>query len=192
MFTVHFFLEISIAFVLKLYSLNVIKKSRIESNRALANRIESGHLNRYPALGGTVHVFVPNRHGTGISVRCMRPYDEYRQFTPNPEGGARSHQQKNSECQRWHRGGRADVWLTVFYFDKVPTGCQVSNAGTDVFCVCVCVCVCVLRRDHFNCFLIPAESTLNTYCLINNHCIKVCFYLCTLTMNTKQFYIYNM
>ncbi len=55
-------------------------------------------------------------------------------------------------------------------------------------CVCVCVCVCAsaLRRDHFNCFLIPAESTLNTYCLINNHCIKVCFYLCTLTMKTKQ------
>ncbi len=23
-------------------------------------------------------------------------------------------------------------------------------------------------RDHFNCFLIPAESNLNTYCLINN------------------------
>ncbi len=146
--------------------------------------------------GGTVHVLVPNRHGTGISVRCMRPYDDYRQFTPNPEGGARSNatlfdnrQQKNSECQRWHRGGRVDVWLTVFYFDKVPTGCQVSNAGTDV-----CVCVCVReRRDHFNCFLIPAESTLNTYCLINNHCIKVCFYLCTLTMKTKQIlYIYNM
>ncbi len=50
MFTVHF-LEISIAFVLKLYSLNIIKKNR-ESNRELANRnrIESGHLNRYPAL----------------------------------------------------------------------------------------------------------------------------------------------
>ncbi len=79
----------------------------------------------------------------------MMPYDEYRQFTPNPEGGARSNamlfdnrQQKNSECQRLHRGGRADVWLTVFYFDKVPTGCQVSNAGTDV-CACECVCVCV-------------------------------------------------
>ncbi len=45
-------LEISIAFVLKLYSLNVIKKSRIESNRELANRnrIQSGHLNRCPAL----------------------------------------------------------------------------------------------------------------------------------------------
>ncbi len=121
---------------------------------------------------------------TGISVRCMRPYDEYRQFTPNPEGGAHSNatlfdnrQQKNSECQRWHRGGRADVWLTVFYFDKVPTGCQVSNAGTNVLCMCA---TRALQRDHFNCFHIPAESTLNTYCLINNHCIKVCFYLCTL------------
>ncbi len=70
--------------------------------------------------------------------------------------------------KRGNRGGRADVWLTVFYFDKVPTGCQVSNAGTDV-----CARVC---RDHFNRFLIPAESTLNNYCL-NNHCIKVCFYL---------------
>ncbi len=32
--------------------------------------------------------------------------------------------------------------------------------------VCVCVCVCVWR-DHLNCFLIPAESTLNTYHLNN-------------------------
>ncbi len=53
----------------------------------------------------TVHVFVPNSHGTDLSVRCMRPYNEYRQFTPNPEGGARrnatlfdNRQQKNSEC----------------------------------------------------------------------------------------------
>ncbi len=95
--------------------------------------------------GGTVHVFVPNHHGTGISVRCMMPYDKYRQFPPNPEGGARNNatlfdnrQQKNSECQQWYRGGCADVWLTVFYFDEVPTVCQVSNAGTDV-CECVCV-----------------------------------------------------
>ncbi len=36
--------------------------------------------------GGTVHVFVLNCHGTDLSVRCMRPYDEYRQFTPNLEG----------------------------------------------------------------------------------------------------------
>ncbi len=32
--------------------------------------------------GGTIHVFGPNSHGTGVSVRCMRPYNEYRQFTP--------------------------------------------------------------------------------------------------------------
>ncbi len=98
-----------------------------------------------------IYVFVSNRHGTGISVRCMRPYDEYRQFTPNPE-----------------KAVRADVWLTVFYFDKVPTGCQVSNAGTDV-------CVCVCARSSVSSFLIPAESTLNTYCLINNHCIRSAF-----------------
>ncbi len=62
-----------------------------------------------------------------VTVQASRlsPYDEYRQFTPNPEGGARSNatlfdnrQQKNSECQRWHRGGCADVWLIVFYLIK--------------------------------------------------------------------------
>ncbi len=40
-----------------------------------------------PNRGGMVHVFVLNRHGTDLSVRCMSPYDKYRQFTPNPEGG---------------------------------------------------------------------------------------------------------
>ncbi len=38
--------------------------------------------------GVTIHVFVPNRHSTDLSVRCMRPYNEYRQFTLNPEEGA--------------------------------------------------------------------------------------------------------
>ncbi len=52
-----------------------------------------------------------------------------------------------------------------FIFIKYQQCCQVSNAGTYV---CLCVCVCVLWHDHFNCFLLPAESTLNTYCLINN------------------------
>ncbi len=78
-----------------------------------------------------------------------------------------------------------------FILIKYQLCCQVSNAGTDVcfVCVCVCVCVCTLWRDHFNCFLIQAESTLNTYCLINNYCIKVCLYLCTLTMKTDFIYI---
>ncbi len=31
---------------------------------------------RVRTRGGTVHVHVPNHHGTNISVRCMRPYDE--------------------------------------------------------------------------------------------------------------------
>ncbi len=42
-----------------------------------------------------------------LSVRCMRPYGEYSQFTPNPEGACsnatlfdnRQHQHKNSECR---------------------------------------------------------------------------------------------
>ncbi len=55
---------------------------------------------------GVARYMYSYRHSTGISVRCMRPYKEYRQFTPNPEGGARSnttlfnnHQQKNSDCR---------------------------------------------------------------------------------------------
>ncbi len=57
-------------------------------------------------MGGTIHVFVPNRHSAGISFRCMKSYNEFRQFTLDPEGGARSNstlfdnsQQKNSECR---------------------------------------------------------------------------------------------
>ncbi len=37
-----------------------------------------------------VPVFVPDHHRTDLSVRCMRPSDEYRQITPNLEGGTRS------------------------------------------------------------------------------------------------------
>ncbi len=118
---------------------------------------------------------------------------------PNPEGGARSNatlfdnrQQKNSECQRWHRGG--DVTPLMFgslYFILIKYQLAVKLAMLELMCVCVCACVCAracVCRNHFNCFLIPAESTLNTYCLINNHCIKVCFYL----WKQNGFYIYNM
>ncbi len=143
--------------------------------------------------GGMVHVFVSNRHGTGISVRCMMPYDEYRQFTPNPEGGARSNatlfdncQQKNSECQRDTEEGTLMFGSLYFILIKYQLAVKL-----ELMCVCACASVRVcarVRRDHFNCFLIPAESTLNTYCLINNHCIKVCFYL----WKQNGFYIYNM
>ncbi len=97
--------------------------------------------------------------------------------------------------------GDTEVAALMFgslYFILIKYQLAVKLAILELMCVCVCACVCVcvcacvcvcvraLRRDHFNCFLILAESTLNTYCLINNHCIKVCFYLCTLTMKTKQ------
>ncbi len=145
--------------------------------------------------GGTVHVFVPNRHGTGISVRCMMPYDEYRQFTPNPEGGTAAVQHcLITASRRTANAIGAEAAALMFgslYFILIKYQLAVKLAILELMCVCasVCVCVCVWH-DHFNCFLIPAESTLNTYCLINNHCIKVCFYLCTLTMKKKTDFIY--
>ncbi len=72
---------------------------RIRDGEMLIIRGEATDSSQYIYIrGGTIHVFVQNRHG-------MRPYNEYRQFTPNPERGARSNamlfdnrQQKNSEC----------------------------------------------------------------------------------------------
>ncbi len=51
-----------------------------------------------------MYSYQPNRHGTDLSVRCMRPYDKYKQVTPNPEVGTRrnNRQQKNSECREMH------------------------------------------------------------------------------------------
>ncbi len=133
-----------------------------------------------------------------ISVRCTMPYDEYRQFTPNPEGSATAMQRCLITASRRtaNANGDTEVAALMFgslYFILIKYQLAVKLAMLELMmcfvCVCMCVvCVCVhaLRRDHFNCFLIPAESTLNTYCLINNHCIKVCFYLCTLTMKTIQ------
>ncbi len=81
------------------------------------------------------------------------------------------------------------------YFILIKYQLAVKLAMLELMCVCVrasvrvraCASVCVrVWRDHFNCFLILAESTLNTYCLINNHCIKVCFYL----WKQNGFYIY--
>ncbi len=139
--------------------------------------------------GGMVHVFVSNRHGTGISARCMMPYDEYRQFTPNPEEGAAAMKRCLITASRRTANANGDteeaaLMFGSLYFILIKYQLAVKLAMLEL--MCVCVCVHALQRDHFNRFLIPAESTLNTYCLINNHRIKVCFYLCTLTMKTKQ------
>ncbi len=131
----------------------------------------------------------------------MRLYDEYRQFTPNPEGGAAAMQRCLITASRRtaNANGDTEVGALMFgslYFILIKYQLAVKLAMLELMCasacvcvcasvcvcvrVCVCVCVCVCAsvcRDHFNCFLIPAESTLNTYCLIDNHFIKVCFYL---------------
>ncbi len=159
----------------------------LELNQLLSKMIGCFEMVRMVSIrGGTVHVFVPNHHGTGISVRCMMLYDEYRQFTPNPEGGARSNttlfdnrQQKNGDTEA------GALMFGSLYFILIKYQLAVKLAMLELMCVRECVCV---WRDHFNCFLIPAESTLNTYCLINYHCIKVCFYL----WKQNGFYIYNM
>ncbi len=76
----------------------------------------------------------------------MRPYDEYRQFTPNPEGGAAAMQcclitasRRTANANGDTEAGALMFGSLYFIFDKVLTGCQVSNAGTDV-CVRECVC----------------------------------------------------
>ncbi len=93
-------------------------------------------------------LFVSNRHGTGISVWCMMPYDEYRQFTPNPEGGARSNatlfdnlQQKNQTLL--NANGDTEVATLMFgslYFILIKYQLAVKLAMLELMCVCACAC----------------------------------------------------
>ncbi len=69
--------------------------------------------------GGTVHVLVPNHHGTGISVRCMRPYDDYRQFTPNPEGGTAVMQRCLITSSRRTANANGDTEAAVLMFGSL-------------------------------------------------------------------------
>ncbi len=98
--------------------------------------------------GGTVHVFVPNRHGTGISVRCMMPYDEYRQFTPNPEGAPAAMQNCLITASRRTANANGDTEAAALmfgslYFILIKYQLAVKLAMLELMCVCVCVCVCV-------------------------------------------------
>ncbi len=98
--------------------------------------------------GGTVHVFVPNGHGTGISVRCMMPYDKYRQFTPNPEGGAAAVQHCLITASRRtaNASGDTEAGALMFgslYFILIKYQLAVKLAMLELMCVCECVCVCV-------------------------------------------------
>ncbi len=84
------------------------------------------------------------RHGTDISVRCMRPYNEYRQFTPNPEGGARSNatlfdnrQQKNSECHElrtWKQSTLDSDHVLILNASLTDKGVYFKGLHTQLFC----------------------------------------------------------
>ncbi len=110
--------------------------------------------------GGTVHVFVLNRHGTGISVRCMMPYDGN---SPPIQKGAPAAMQRcliTASRRTANANGDTEAAALMFgslYFILIKYQLAVKIAMLELMCVCVCVCVCV-RRDHFNCFLIPALS----------------------------------
>ncbi len=98
--------------------------------------------------GGTVHVFVPNGHGTGISDRCMMPYDKYRQFTPNPEGGAAAVQHCLITASRRTANASGDteagaLMFSSLYFILIKYQLAVKLAMLELMCVCECVCVCV-------------------------------------------------
>ncbi len=97
----------------------------------------------------------------------MMPYDEYRQFTPNPEGGAAAMQRCMITVSRRTVNANGDTEAAALMFGslyfiliKYQLFCQVSNAGTDV-CVhvraCVRVCVCLMRSLQ----LFPYTSRIN-------------------------------
>ncbi len=99
--------------------------------------------------GGTVHVFVPNRHGTDFSVRCIRLYDKYRQFTPNPEGGTRSNatlfdnrqrQQKNRKCHELHAWKQSLLdsdHVLILNASLTWTAKSFSHGLTRALCLCI-------------------------------------------------------
>ncbi len=96
--------------------------------------------------GGTVHVFIPNGHGTGISVRCMMPYDEYRQFTPNPEGGTAAMQRCLITASRRTANANGDTEAAALmfgslYFILIKYQLAVKLAMLELMCVRASVCV---------------------------------------------------
>ncbi len=106
--------------------------------------------------GGTVHLFVLNLHGTGILVRCMMPHNEYRQFTPNPEGGTAVMQRCLITASRRtaNANGDTDAAALVFgslYFILIKYQLAVKLAMLELMCVrvrasvCARVCVCVRK-----------------------------------------------
>ncbi len=83
--------------------------------------------------GDMVHVFVPNRHGTGISVRCMRPYDEYRQFTPIQKGALAVMQR----CLKTASASRRTVTMCWFWTRLSHGLTKASHTDWQELCLCI-------------------------------------------------------
>ncbi len=95
--------------------------------------------------GGTVHVFVPNRHSTGISVRCMMAYDEYRQFTPIQKGAPTAMQRCLITASRRTANANSDTEAAALmfgslYFILIKYQLAVKLAMLELMCVCARVC----------------------------------------------------
>ncbi len=73
-----------------------------------------------------------------------------------------------------------------FILIKCQLLCQVSNAGTDVFCVCVSVCVCVCVRARSG----AITSTVSLY--QQNHLYKGQLLFVYTHNEIKTDFIYNM
>ncbi len=108
---------------------------------------------------GTVHVFVPNRHGTGIPVRYMRPYDEYRHFPPNPEGGASSNATLFDNCQQSRRTANAngDTEAAALMFGSLHF-ILIKYQLAVKLCLFVCACA---RAPARSLQLFPYTSRIN-------------------------------
>ncbi len=79
------------------------------------------------------------------------PYDEYRQFTPNPEGGAATMQRCLITASRRTANANGDTEVAALmsgslYFILIKYQLAVKLAMLELMCVCVCarasVCVC--------------------------------------------------
>ncbi len=79
------------------------------------------------------------------------PYDEYRQFPPNPEGGAAAMQRCLITASRTaNANGDTEAAALMFgslYFILIKYQLAVKLAMLELMCfVCVCVCACACVR----------------------------------------------
>ncbi len=125
--------------------------------------------------GGTVHVFVSNRHGTGISVRCMRPYDEYRQFTPIQKGVPAAVQRCLITASRRTANANGDteeaaLMFGSLYFILIKYQLAVKLAMLEL----MCVCVCTRLRASVYAFACECVRVCVRVCMRASVCVCVC------------------